>query len=69
MLFIKIRAENGEGEGPMTKTIARRRKSHLFSTSALAIVAALSWALHPLRVENVAWITERLGADSNDFLF
>jgi hypothetical protein len=26
---------------------------------ALALVAALAWALHPLRTESVAWVTER----------
>lgn len=44
----------GEGEEDRTPEQARRRAIALG-----AAAAALVWALHPLRVESVAWVTER----------
>src|SRR5258706_7836606 len=40
-----------------------------FSLRAAALFAALLFALHPLRVESVAWITERRGLLAGVFFF
>lgn len=37
----------------------QRRASDITGAHVGAVVAALAWALHPLRVESVAWVTER----------
>ena len=47
---------NAQGEGPDDRT---HQPEGSVAVALGAAVAALLWALHPLRVESVAWVTER----------
>lgn len=46
----------------------RPASAQLVALRVCALLAALSWALHPLRVESVAWVTERRDLLSGLFL-
>jgi hypothetical protein len=61
LVFLLARRLMQSGFG--TEAEARPR-----STASAAAVAALFWAVHPLRVENVAWVTERRDMLSVTFL-
>ncbi len=51
------------GNAVLVFLLARR-----FLPAAAAVLATLLWAVHPLRVESVAWITERRDVQSSFFL-
>ena len=51
------------------RLVAAARGGDDETTGALAVTAALLWAVHPLRVESVAWITERRDVLSGGFYF
>ncbi|HEY5490017.1 MAG TPA: tetratricopeptide repeat protein [Gemmatimonadaceae bacterium] len=51
------------------RLIAAARGTDDDTTAWSAAVAALAWSLHPLRVESVAWITERRDVLSGAFYF
>jgi tetratricopeptide (TPR) repeat protein len=50
------------------RAFAAPNASQSFALRACALLAALTWALHPLRVESVAWVTERRDLLSGLFL-
>ncbi len=61
LLFVLILRLFGHAVGPATSSTDARR-------ALGAAVGALVWALHPLRVESVAWVTERRDLLSGLFL-
>ena len=58
LLFLMLRQMTGGPSSPRDESVSPRRPGRTGSVWRSAFVAAL-FAIHPLRVESVAWITER----------